>query len=620
MNQLNRDSVNAAYVERNREHIKVVLDCVLFCAKQDLPMRGHRTDGGNKGNFLELLELLKKHDPQIQSRLDALNKNATMLSSDIQNELLESAANLLLQKIKTDVHTASDAAELEAEGNNNLNLSNHYYAILADECKDESKKELVAVCLRYVNGGMVKERAVGFLDTADMSANAIANTILEVLAPFELDPLLCVGFCFDSASVMSGSHAGVQAILKNTFSKAVYVHCNAHRLNLVLCSVAKGCGHVATFLETLNSLHSFMTGSSRHARFLEIQRELHPGRQPMELERSVDTRWSSKSGSVKKVLILLDAILETLAEYSVSKCASTKLHAESLLLQMQTKKFLFLLVAFGKLFDVSDAATKGLQSSTLSVTDCTHLIESLKSNFRTFRNDIEDFNKIIKLTDDLMAKHDIANWDVGSVRARKLPARLDPSVSVVTSSLGKSVPIKNNDNLRQLWNEMLDRQITELDNRFQEDTYGFSRAAAACLPKSNTFGEMEFVNFTCAHYGLDVSEADWTVYTQHMKRKSDAGEDFPKLINVLDNTPCDIFPGIHNMIKALVTLPMTSCTVERLFSTTNRIKTCLRTSMLTSRLNNLSLLSFEREETEKMNYDEIITVFNSKPRRLRLIL
>ncbi len=37
-----RDKVNASFVERNREHIKVVLDVVLFCAKQDIPLRGHR--------------------------------------------------------------------------------------------------------------------------------------------------------------------------------------------------------------------------------------------------------------------------------------------------------------------------------------------------------------------------------------------------------------------------------------------------------------------------------------------------------------------------------------------------------------------------------------------------
>lgn len=41
------------------------------------------------------------------------------------------------------------------------------------------------------HGGVIKERAVGFADTADMSADGISRKILEVLEPLELYPSLC---------------------------------------------------------------------------------------------------------------------------------------------------------------------------------------------------------------------------------------------------------------------------------------------------------------------------------------------------------------------------------------------------------------------------------------------
>ncbi len=97
--------------------------------------------------------------------------------------------------------------------------------------------------------------------------------ILQVLAPLDLDPELCVGFCIDGSSVMSGAKGGVQTILKHTFPHAVYVDCCSHHLNLILSSVAKVSRHVNTFFETL------MTGSSLHARFTDIQKELNPARQ-----------------------------------------------------------------------------------------------------------------------------------------------------------------------------------------------------------------------------------------------------------------------------------------------------------------------------------------------------
>ena len=115
---------------------------------------------------------------------------------------------------------------------------------------------------------------------------------------------------------MSGHKGGVQAILKDTFTRAMYIHCNSHQLNLVLCSASKVSTTVATFFDVLNLLHHFMTGANRHARFLEIQKELRPDRHCLGLERSADIRWSSKSDSVGKVLTLYDAILDTLAEFS----------------------------------------------------------------------------------------------------------------------------------------------------------------------------------------------------------------------------------------------------------------------------------------------------------------
>lgn len=120
----------------------------------------------------------------IQSRLDQLPKNATMMSSDIQNDLLEAAGSLLLRKIRSELQMTPGT----------------YYAIMADECKDLSKRELVAVCIRYLHGGLVKERAIGFLDTCNMTADAISKKILQVLAPLDLDPELCVGFCFKRRS------------------------------------------------------------------------------------------------------------------------------------------------------------------------------------------------------------------------------------------------------------------------------------------------------------------------------------------------------------------------------------------------------------------------------------
>lgn len=215
---------------------------------------------------------------------------------------------------------------------------------------------------------------------------------------------------------MSGHRGGVQVLLKEIFSKAIYVHCNSHRLNLVLCTAAKASGHVSTFFDIVNQIHSFFTGAQRHARFMELQKEMHPDRQCMELERSCDTRWSSKSGSVHKILQLLDVLLEAQAEYAETS-GQTKMDAEQLLQQIQTKKFLFMLVTFCKLFENSDFA----------VIYC-----------------------------------------------------------------------------------VLDRQITELNCWFKEDTYGIMRGSASFVPASATFGVKYLLKGPCHLYGIEIADAEQT--------------------------------------------------------------------------------------------------------------
>lgn len=242
---------------------------------------------------------------------------------------------------------------------------------------------------------MLKKRDIGFVATEDMTAAGISKKILEVIEPLQLDPCLCVGFSFDGSSIMS-ENRGVHVLLKRTFPHALYVHCNSHHLNLVLASSIKS---FQSRQHTLNSFQTFMTGSIRHARFMEIQKQLHPSRQCLELERSIDTRWGSKSGSVSKVLILLDCILELLAECSGS---SHIIETQGFLQQIQMKRFLFLLVIFGKRFECSDF------SPTLRVLDCLHLVDGLKDVFSVFRDNSQcDFEKVLKLTDELITKREV---------------------------------------------------------------------------------------------------------------------------------------------------------------------------------------------------------------------
>ena len=86
------DDVRREQIDKNRYYLKAVIDVLLYCAKQEIALRGHReslsAQSSNRGKFLELMELLAKYDSVIHDRLNNGPKNAQYMSHGIQNELL----------------------------------------------------------------------------------------------------------------------------------------------------------------------------------------------------------------------------------------------------------------------------------------------------------------------------------------------------------------------------------------------------------------------------------------------------------------------------------------------------------------------------------------------------
>lgn len=73
-------------VKANREYIKTVADILLLTATQNIAQRGHRDmdDDGNKGNFLDIMELIAKHDGTVKRKMSKQH-NATYTGHGTQN-------------------------------------------------------------------------------------------------------------------------------------------------------------------------------------------------------------------------------------------------------------------------------------------------------------------------------------------------------------------------------------------------------------------------------------------------------------------------------------------------------------------------------------------------------
>jgi hypothetical protein len=78
---------------------------------------------------------------------------------------------------------------------------------------------------------------------------------------------------------MSGKHAGVQAILRQRFMvTAIYVHCFAHKLNLVICDVSKIVPYLSEFYSIVSKIYTYFHSSSvTNEWFKNVQQQLITG-------------------------------------------------------------------------------------------------------------------------------------------------------------------------------------------------------------------------------------------------------------------------------------------------------------------------------------------------------
>ena len=82
----------------------------------------------------------------------------------------------------------------------------------------------------------------------DQCAEGLSNQTLEILKKKGISLQKCRGQGYDGASVMSGVYGGIQKCISDEQPSAVYVHCAAHNLNLVVNDAVNGVLEVGNFL------------------------------------------------------------------------------------------------------------------------------------------------------------------------------------------------------------------------------------------------------------------------------------------------------------------------------------------------------------------------------------
>lgn len=321
------------------------------------------------GNFRELLSVIGKFDTTVKKKLENNPSNAKYVHHDVQSEIINVMAEMIRKQLRDEIKDAE------------------HFAILVDESKDISKKEQISVIVRYLNteSERVVEEFLHFTPADGLDADSLFASIKQTLSRCGIDLNCCVGQCYDGAAVMSGCNNGVQELFRREVPQAVYIHCHAHRLNLVLVDCVHNVDAAAEFFETLQTLYKFFSGSVVHDLFLKKQREL-PTAQLIELKRLSDTRWACQYDAICAVKKTLPAIIATLRDTVRDKNAKRRTESKSVS-SLVDEQFVLHLILFEDVFRTTKFMSDTLQSPNFDLLTADDLAQSVITAISEKRTD-----------------------------------------------------------------------------------------------------------------------------------------------------------------------------------------------------------------------------------------
>ena len=586
-------SISAQLAKQVRDDQEKAQTCLLkmisslqFIARQGLPSRGHQE---TEGNFLQLLQL-RSEDCSLLKQWISQRQNWT--SHDIQNELFEIMAHTVLRKITDSIRA-------------------NRYSIMVDEATDVSFKEQVSICIRHVSSDMeIHEDCLGLYETGNTTAEVLTTIIKDVLCRCGLDLQDCRGQAYDGASNMSGRISGVQARISSEYPKAVYIHCFCHSLNLAVQDSSKSIISIRNALNVVQELSNLIKYSGKRKALLEkIRQDLccdGPSLRPLCV-----TRWTVKAKSFGSTLTNYEALLETLQEISSSPGSFEVIaKAGGILSSLENFDVLFGITLGEKFFGLTDSLSSTLQGKTVTACDakaaanvvCEKIVKLRTSaEFDIFWDNATSMAATLGLSDPSLP------------RVRRPPRRIDSGSSPTTFLSPK-------DHFRKPYYEFLDTIKGEITKWFHQDNFRLYLMAEQLLLKAASTGEVLEKNYSeaCQHFSGDFDRSrlknQLAVLHDVVGKVNPTLQDIHKAILAL-NTTLSLFSEVLRLLQMLYVIPATTATAERSFSSLRRLKTYLRNSMTSQRLNHMMILHIHKDLTDQLDLNKVAAEFVSRNER-----
>ncbi|KAL6538095.1 hypothetical protein OROGR_012083 [Orobanche gracilis] len=430
------------------------------------------------------------------------------------------------------------------------------FCLFVDEALDESHKEQMSVVLRFVNkDGLIIERFFGLVHVRDTMAQTLKDGIYSLLSHYNLDVKSIRGQGYDGADNMRGQFKGT----------------------------GSGLNQIGT------------------------------------LQRVGDTRRSSHLRSVSSLIKMFSPTCEVLLKIVEEGTGSIRGDADLAYESMTTFDFVFVLHLEKEIMEITDLRCQALQRQDQDIFNALRLVASTKLLLQKMKD--KSWNDLLSVVKSFCQVRNIDIPDLSSsYRSRGPRARNEQGDHTLEHHYRVDI-----------FYEAINCQLMELDHRFSDSAMELLRLASSLDPKNayETFRSVDVLQVMEKFYPEDFSDHEKTILKmqlQHYEIDVVQHADYKKLTFIAElgqwlvRTRREItFDLIYRVISLLLTLPVSTATIERSFSAMNIVKTRIQNKIEDEFLNDSLILYIERELAEKITLDEIIEDFKAaKDRRVPL--
>nr|XP_027198316.1 zinc finger MYM-type protein 1-like [Dermatophagoides pteronyssinus] len=616
-NKTTIDGTNQQIIENEKNYWLSVLERIIlliqFLGRQCLAIRGSTQAiySEENGNFLKLVETVAKFDNVMNEHLRRIQFSGksfpSYLGDKIQNEIIHLVSNAVKNRILEMVEKSK------------------YFAVVLDTTPDCSHKEQLSIIIRFVhhdddtNAASIQERFLGFIALDETTGTGLFNAITSCFQSLNLKIENLRAQSYDNAANMKGKKNGLQKKILELNSRAFFVPCSAHSLNLVVNDAAKMSFETVNFFDLIQEFYNFFSASPRRWGILKKHMP-HLSLKPLSA-----TRWESRIESIRPFKIYLNKISNALEELSDDDSfdLESRTKASNLNDRVASFKFICGIQVWHLILDLINVSSKLMQSPRSTIGTISDSLQKVLSRLREFRSDEFFENNIIK-----EASKAAESINVEAVFEESRRRKKTKSFDYESSDSPLNDP-KSHFKV-DFFFAILDIAITSVEERFT--LLNQHMMVFDLIKNCNDLEKFDDLKNRCLNL-----EKKLTDINDNNKRDIDGKILFEELcslktflekeytpldvLNFLyENNLIDTFPNTAVALRIFLTMPASVASGERTFSKLKLIKNYLRSSMSADRLSGLAIMSIESDIMEAIDIKETIKEFAiAKARRVHII-